>query len=278
MHLLAKQRNPLARFVFMAMFLVTIWASLCPARTWYVKADGTGDAPTIQAGVDSAGWGDVVLVGPGTHYLEGQGYIDISAGVVVTSERGPAETVVRHTEFPTYGMFLVRDRSELSGLRIEVGYVGTVSVHGPASRVSNNIIEVSESAVGILVYGQTVITNNLILGPQTSTGIQFNDCPGGTVVENNIILNGVNCGVCGSFYGGYCNVLRGTSVGFCVLGYNVDPQFCGVPGSGDYFLQADSPCAPGRIEYCGLIGPLPVACGSVAVEDKTWGAIKEMYK
>ncbi|MEJ2314265.1 MAG: hypothetical protein P8Y85_05720 [Nitrospirota bacterium] len=32
------------------------------ARTWYVKADGTGDAPTIQAAIDSAVSGDIVLV------------------------------------------------------------------------------------------------------------------------------------------------------------------------------------------------------------------------
>lgn len=36
-------------------------------RTWYVNISGTGDAPTIEAAVDSAVSGDTVLVGPG-HY------------------------------------------------------------------------------------------------------------------------------------------------------------------------------------------------------------------
>lgn len=37
------------------------------ARTWYIKADGSGDAPTIQDGVDAASDGDVILVGAGDY-------------------------------------------------------------------------------------------------------------------------------------------------------------------------------------------------------------------
>ena len=48
-----------------AMLLFTQGAA--HSRTWYIKADGTGDAPTIQAGVDSAAVGDTVLVGAGTY-------------------------------------------------------------------------------------------------------------------------------------------------------------------------------------------------------------------
>lgn len=37
------------------------------ARTWYVKSDGNGDAPTIQAAIDSASAMDTVLVAAGTY-------------------------------------------------------------------------------------------------------------------------------------------------------------------------------------------------------------------
>jgi hypothetical protein len=35
------------------------------ARTWHIRPDGTGDAPTIRAGIDSAAAGDTVLLGNG---------------------------------------------------------------------------------------------------------------------------------------------------------------------------------------------------------------------
>ena len=59
-------RNSGIRRLVVIGFLA-IMASNASARTWYIKADGTGDAPTIQAGVDSAAVGDTVLVGAGTY-------------------------------------------------------------------------------------------------------------------------------------------------------------------------------------------------------------------
>lgn len=73
------------------------------ARTWYVKVDGSGDAPTIQAAVDSAVAGDLILVAAGRYTWANQGtnseygmvYFarDVS-GFNLQSEAGPEATIL----------------------------------------------------------------------------------------------------------------------------------------------------------------------------------------
>jgi hypothetical protein len=57
----------------------------------------------------------------------------------------------------------------------------------------------------------------------------------------------------------------------------LDPLLCDLEG-GDLHLQDGSPCAPDYNPDCGLIGALPVGCQPTPVEEKTWGAIKALYR
>ncbi len=68
------------------------------ARVWNVYIDGSGDAPFIQAAVDSARNGDIVQVGPGSYP---EPYVSIEdKSIEVRSSHGPAATTVKH--FYTY--------------------------------------------------------------------------------------------------------------------------------------------------------------------------------
>lgn len=89
------------------------------ARVWNVYVDGSGDAPFIQAAVDSAQNGDIVLVGPGS-YPEPYVLI-VDKSIEIRSSLGAAATTAKH--FYTYEAEpeTPDDRIVLSGFTIEGG-------------------------------------------------------------------------------------------------------------------------------------------------------------
>jgi hypothetical protein len=66
------------------------------ARTWYVKPDSTGDAPTIKAAVDSAAvQSDTVMLGDGSFLGEGNHEIDcLDKALTIVSESGNPEMCI----------------------------------------------------------------------------------------------------------------------------------------------------------------------------------------
>ena len=72
---------------------VALAAGAAQARTWFILPDGSGDAPTIQAGIDSSGVGDTVMVGCGTYYEYGLYILDYKADLCLTSETGTPDCV-----------------------------------------------------------------------------------------------------------------------------------------------------------------------------------------
>ncbi len=133
------------------------------------------------------------------------------------------------------------------------------------------------------------ITGNVVTA--SGAGVRVEDDLTSVTLSNTIVAfnlggEGVRCDAGASATLTCCDVF-GNSGGDWVgcldgqlgIGGNIceDPLFCG-PGSEDFTLHADSPCALEHNPECGLIGAWPVGCEETPIEETTWGAIKAMYR
>jgi hypothetical protein len=84
------------------VILVAGLAGSALSRTWYVRPDGSGDAPTIFAAIDSAAAGDIIEMACGT-YVESRNYSTLlmpRSGVTFRSETGDPSCVVIDAQHP----------------------------------------------------------------------------------------------------------------------------------------------------------------------------------
>ncbi|TFG48391.1 MAG: DUF1565 domain-containing protein, partial [Candidatus Brocadiia bacterium] len=90
---LKTRRNAVKKLVI-ALVLVILTIP-CAAAVITVKADGTGDYPTIQAAIDAAGSGDTVVAADGTYTGTGNCNITFSGkNITVKSQNGPQNCVI----------------------------------------------------------------------------------------------------------------------------------------------------------------------------------------
>ncbi len=164
--------------------LLALFAAACPLpalhaqRTIHVPAD----APSIQAGIDTAATGDTVLVAPGT-YLEN---IDFKGkAITVTSSDGPATTILDGQAKRATVAFRSQEdyRSILSGFTVQNGGqnadadagdpntfehaspTGGVFIESSSPSVTDNRILANQcSGVLVVGYGLPAIQRNLISG------------------------------------------------------------------------------------------------------------------
>lgn len=276
------------RLLLPILLLIGTTASGAHATTWYVKHDGTGDAPTIRAGVDSSLSGDTVLVAPGVYeFTTG---VWMKDGIVVTSETGPYNTRIipesSYTPSYAFGCQHLWNRTEISGFWIE-GFRWGMSQTGAISAfeceylyIANNVM-IGNGAAAIAVSGRYSLV--YIRGNTITNSREYGIYGGGAngFVANNIVWDRVV--ELTGFAQVYCNCfLDASDLGVAGPNFEEDPQFCGSPDNGNVFLQSDSPCAPGNtpppLPDCGLVGALPVGCGTSPVKNMDWGRIKSLYE
>jgi hypothetical protein len=104
------------------------------------------------------------------------------------------------------------------------------------------------------------------------------------LVDHNIIAFG-NQGIEWFSIGGQlqldCNDVFGNGQNYSGTGpgptdFSADPLFCDRP-SNDFHISSASPCAPIQAP-CGLVGALPVQCGTTRAPNATWGGVKARYR
>jgi len=127
------------------------------ARTWQILVDGSGDAPSVQAGIDSANVGDVVLVGPGTYY---ENLDFFGKDITVKSVMGPKVTILDGSSRDS--SVVVFKRGETSNAVLE----GFTITGGTGSRMPRR--ETSREGAGVYCYeGSPTIRNNWVIGNRT---------------------------------------------------------------------------------------------------------------
>ena len=250
--------------------------ALSISRTWYVAADGSGDAPTIEAAVDSSDANDVILVGSGTFDIGVEEIaLQLKPNTSLISEGGPALTFLQPGGGIAQPLTLgLTDSCELGGFTVRKAGLSTISAYGDGIEIHDSIIE--SSLQGIVTDGAASIHHNLILGGGVAITI-YDPSPGVTVINNNIIIGQIDR--CDGNVFISCNdvTVPSNCIQYGGSNFNLDPLFC---RTGSYYLTEASPCAPGNHpngNNCGLLGPLPVGCGTVTVRETSWGAIKILY-
>jgi hypothetical protein len=259
------------RTIIVATVLV-LAATPAQSRTWRVNTVGTGDAPTLHAAMDSALAGDVVLVEAGEYPLESG--LFVRSGVRLVGESGPAHTLVYvafSNDLPPTTVAL-QSGADMSGIHVRGST--TVVVYSENAGIDYCIIE-SENNFKVVEGSNSDFNNCLLLGGNVNIVATF---------FQSIIYSDLGFGAIGSTVFS-CDVLGSVDPAIDAsatnFNFSLDPQFCGIPGSGNYFLQSTSPCLGANNPFGPLpfdIGPLGAGCGTVRVEERTWGGVKALYR
>ena len=234
----------------LALIVGVIFCSLAGAREIYVPADFS----TIQAGIDDANNGDVVIVSPGRYYeninfkgknitvastapedwsvveatiLDGSRPVDPNRGSVVTFAGGETKDAVVKGFTITGG----------SGywLKKAVWFGGGICCYGGAATISNNIIEnnnVAGTGGGIRCQSGCLIYNNIIRNNHSFSGAIYS--------ESSTIMGNIIYGHSYNGYSGSIHIRNGAAKVLNNIIYNNASTIYDGSGSGIFLHQANN--------------------------------------
>lgn len=201
------------------------------SRTWYIKVDGTGDLPTIEAAVDVAGEGDEIVVAAGRYTWTNQGTGDFyglilfardHTGFTLRSEEGPEKTILDaeglggvihiqgYNEVVIEGFTITRGNNDGQPDSTELYAGGGISSHLASPTIRNCIIKWNYATEGGGLWlgstGQPRLENCIIENNEAQQG-------GGVALVNDALLTSISD----------CTIRNNNAVisGGGILGYNV---------------------------------------------------------
>jgi len=227
------------RFASQALLGVCLTWGLATGRTWEIRVDDSGDAPSVQAGIDSSASGDSVLVHPGT-YAEAINFL--GKNIVVKSLAGPGTTILDASGLQErvirFEAGETRD-AVVQGFTITGGNGGIVIINAEPSIIDNVITGNGNTASGggiwagadafsiwfPLIQGNT-ITNNQASNLGGGVGTQQSMVP--DILDNYIASNVARDGDGGGIY------YRSNDNGAVIRGNTVINNYAGDHGGGIY--------------------------------------------
>jgi hypothetical protein len=263
-------------------------------ETWYVQADGSGEAPTIQAAIDSTTHGDTVLVADGVYTGEGNWVLDFRGRhIILRAENGPQLAIIdcQGSSASPRRAFTFENGEDstfiVDGFTIRNGYGpaynytssgGAMFFNITSPTIKNCVFIGNEAAAGGALYayrGKPKLINCSFAGNSATVGsalflnassivapdkclVAFN--AGGQPVYSTSGSSATCacCDVYGNAGGDWVGAIAGQNG---INGnFSADPLCCNVDIGDIGLADESSPCLPANNSCAVLIGALGLGC------------------